>query len=114
MHVLFFCAWCLAGACAEGVAGGCVWTHWFAKGRFPLLFLLFLEYGKEKYSASNLNRSRLPWPFGRVNVAAAFVFLFFIGLPYDTSTVQPDIHQSSLSSSNKSFTLQISQVIQRA
>lgn len=73
-----------------------MWTHWFVKGRFSLLFLLLLEYGKEKYSASSLIHSRLPWPFGRVNVAAGSVFFFFIGLPYDTSTVQPAVYQFSL------------------
>jgi len=80
----FFCAWCAWCACAAGV---CVWTHLFVKGRFSLLFLLLLEYGKEKYSASNLTRSRLQWPFGRVNVAASSIFFSF-SLVYPTTPVR--------------------------
>ena len=95
MHVLFFMCLVLGCVCACAAGVG-VWTHWFVKGRFSLLFLLLLEYGKEKYSASSLIHSRLPWPFGRVNVAAGSVFFFFIGLPYDTSTVQPAVYQFSL------------------
>lgn len=68
--------------------GGCVDV-------FPFYFRHCSSTVKKKYSASSLIHSRLPWPFGRVNVAAGSVFSFSIGLPYDTSTVQPAVYQFS-------------------
>jgi len=49
LHVRCMCFFCVLGAwmVRMWVCG----THWFVEGRFPLLFLLFLEYGKEKCSA---------------------------------------------------------------
>ena len=66
-HFIFIHQFCMPDACAFflcPVLGWCVccgggsrvgvWTHWFVEERFPLLFLLLLEYkylyvyGKEK------------------------------------------------------------------
>jgi len=91
LHVRCMCFFCVLGAWMVrrwvcGLIG--LW-----RDVFPFYFCYFSSTVKKSAVPGNLNRSRLPWPFGRVNVAAAFVFFFFIGLPYDTSTIQPAVHQ---------------------
>lgn len=99
-YFIFIHQFCMSDACAFFVclvlgwcACGCVELIGSWRDVFPFYFCYFSSTVKKSAVPGNLNRSRLPWPFGRVNVAAAFVFFFFIGLPYDTSTIQPAVHQ---------------------